>query len=237
MPRIPFSDYRRQCFAELLGTYLLVFCGPASVILTANALLAKTESLVIIATTFALVVGIMILLLGEHSGAVINPAVLIAALVSRTLKKELFLPYVIFQIFGGLLAGATLKILFSSFDTTDLGSTKLASGVGPIEGIVIELVGTFLLSSSALLAGKLKKDLSKAALVGVTLFFLILAFGPLTGASLNPARSLGPALASGYLNNLYVYLVGPCAGGLAAGILFKSVGDRIERKDTIRLRS
>jgi glycerol uptake facilitator-like aquaporin len=208
------------------------------IITAALPIITRIESLALIATTFGSVVGIMILVLGKHSGAVINPAISIAAFVSRNLKRELFLPYIFFQIVGSLGAGITLKILFSSFNTTDLGSTKLSSGISPLTGILIEAVGTFVLASSALVAGKVyNKDLHRGMLVGGTLFLLIIVIGPITGASLNPARSLGPALASPYLSNLYVYLIGPTVGALVAGILFRVVNDRIERKDIVCLRS
>jgi aquaporin Z len=233
-----FSKFTKQCLAELLGTYLLVFFGPTSVILTASSSLTKPESLTLIAATFAIVVAAMILILGEHSGAVINPAISLGAFLSGDLKKGMVVPYLLFQSLGGIAAGLTLKLLFSTHGTTNLGATKLSTGIGPLEGIIIEAVGTFVLAASALTAGrKLKRDLYKGLLVGATLFVLIILIGPLTGASFNPARTLGPAIASPYLDNLYVYLIGTFAGGIAAGILFRVAGKRIERKDTIRLRA
>lgn len=236
---MPFSYSAREFFGEFVGTFALVFFGPASVIATATIpTLSRIESLYLIAATFGLVVGLMILLLGELSGAAINPAVLIAAVVSGSLKKSAFLPYLIYQVLGGLAAGITLKLLFSSFDTTNLGSTKLASGYSPLAGILIEAAGTFVLACVCLFAGKkLGKNSQKGFLVGATLFFLIIIIGPMTGASFNPARSLGPALFSPYLNNLYVYLIGPSLGGLVAGIVFKAVTDRIERKTIVRVRA
>lgn len=234
----PRPSHNREYLAELLGTFALVFFGSASVIITTALSISKTESLLLIATTFGVVVGTMILILGWYSGAVINPAISIAATVSRSLKRELLLPYLFFQIVGGLLAGFTLKLLFSSFDTTDLGSTKLAPGIDPLTGILVEAIGTFVLACSALIAGKkLTKDSHRGFFVGGTLFLLILVIGPITGASFNPARSVGPAIASGYFGNLYVYLIGPILGGLAAGILFEVVRDRVERKNIIRVRT
>jgi glycerol uptake facilitator-like aquaporin len=106
----------------------------------------------------------------------------------------------------------------------DLGSTELARGVNPLYGIVIEMIGTFVLCSAALTATfYVRKRLMQAALVGGTLFFLILLFAPLTGASFNPARSIGPALWSWHWSGVYVYLIGPLIGAVFAALLFKLI--------------
>ncbi len=166
------SHYLKECLSELVGTYTLVLIGPASVVLTATIpSLTKVESLCLIALTFATVVGLMILTLGKYSGAVINPAISFAAVVSRNLKGGVLLPYLFSQFVGGIAAGFTLKILFSSFDKTNLGSTKLASGIDPLAGILIEVVGTFFLASSALVEGSIfKKEAHRALLVGAYSF-------------------------------------------------------------------
>ena len=240
MVTISSSHWKKQCFSELVGTYILVLIGPASVIITtALPSITRAEALVLIASTFGGVVGILILAIGKYSGALINPAISIAAAVSRNLKVGLLLPYLFFQFIGGLTAGFTLWIIFSSFDTTHLGSTKLASGIDPLTGILIETVGTFALTSSALVEGSIfNKEGRRAALVGTTLFLLIILIGPATGASFNPARSLGPSIASNYLDNLYVYLIGPILGALFSGILLRLVKDRNERKkNPLRMRA
>jgi glycerol uptake facilitator-like aquaporin len=197
----------------------------------------KLDSLVLIALTFGGTVGLVILLIGEICGAVINPALTLAAVTSRNLKAGLLLPYILFQILGGVFAGVTLRIIFPAFVSVDLGSTKLAQGISPLSGILIEAIGTFILASAALLAGKtFQKHWQQGIMVGGTLFLLILLIGPLTGASFNPARSLGPALASNYLYDLYVYMIGPCVGALAAGIVFRWVNSQIEAKNSVCLR-
>jgi len=116
-----------------------------------------------------------------------------------------------------------VKLIFSQFGSSvDLGATKLASGVSVPVGILLETGGTFALATSGLLASlKIHKKPGEATLIGSTLFVIILALGPLTYASLNPARSLGPALATGYFTNLYVYWIGPLAGGLIAGLVYR----------------
>jgi glycerol uptake facilitator len=221
---------KKRLFSEFVGTYILVLVGPSSVIVTSlfvhsPFIIPGIERLLLVALTFGGTVSALILILGKYSGAIINPAITIALASARVLKKEMLIPYLIFQIFGGIVAGLTLLILFGSIDTaTSLGSTKLGGGISPITGIVLEAVGTSILSFSVLVAStRMKVARNQALFVGATLFALIAFIGPFTGAGFNPARSLGPSLASGYLNNLYVYFVGPILGGLFAGILFRGL--------------
>ena len=230
-PSFPCSKCKKECLAELIGTYALVLIGPASIIILSIAALSGLGALALIAFAFGGTVALMIMVFGKHSGAVINPAVTLAIASAKLLKRDLVVPYLFFQLVGGMLAGLTLKIVFSSsMDLTDLGSTRLATGINPILGIVIESAGTFVLASSALIAStRLKKTHHQALFVGCTLSILILFIGPLTGAGFNPARSLGPSLASGYFTNLYVYFVGPVIGALLAGLLFRAVRDNGKR--------
>jgi glycerol uptake facilitator-like aquaporin len=138
----------------------------------------------------------------------------------------LIIPYFCFQALGAVIAALTLRLFFlnRSVFPADLGSTELARGVNPLYGIVIEAVGTFLLCSAALTATfYVRRPIWQAALVGGTLFLLILMFGPLTGASFNPARSVGPALWSWHWGDEYVYLIGPLLGATFAALLFKLI--------------
>jgi MIP family channel proteins len=224
MSSFPCSKCRKECLAEFVGTYMLVVIGPASVIVTSLVpSLGSAEALGIIALTFGGVVGFLILVFGEHSGAVFNPAITLGAILGRVLRSRYLAPYLFFQLSGGILAGATLREVFLvDGKHAALGSTKLANGVNPLLGISLEAAGTFFLTFAALLASvQIKERRYQALLVGGTLFVLILLIGPLTGAGFNPARSLGPSLASGYLQNLYVYILGPILGALIAGLIFR----------------
>ena len=205
---------------------MLVLLGPGSVVVASLIPnLSFIESLAFTAFSFGAIVTLVILGLGKRSGANINPAISLAVVLARILKKDLIVPYILFQVAGGLLAGFTLKLIFSNLTTSYLGSTTLAIGVTPLYGVIIEALGTFVLASSVLVAStKIKGSKSQALFIGTILFILILLIGPLTGASFNPARSLGPAFASGYFTNLTVYLVGPLIGALCAGFLFRVIG-------------
>jgi glycerol uptake facilitator-like aquaporin len=202
------------------------------VIATSMLGVAPLESLLIVAAAFGCTVGGVILLLGKVSGAHINPAISIASATARTFKRNLLIPYVLFQLAGAALAGLSLRLAFGNIgDTTSLGSTRLATGISPIEGIALEIAGTFILAVSALSATSFfTSPIKQATLVGGALFILIIFIGPLTGASFNPARSFGPSVLSGYFDNQFIYYLGPPIGGLIAGLTFAGRGG-IHAKD------
>lgn len=219
----PACGHRKECLSELLGTYLLVFIGPASVVVASLVPnLSSLGALTSVAAVFGCTVASLIILLGKHSGAHINPAISVANAVAGTLRKELLLPYIAFQLLGGLLAGLSLRIVFDNLASTSyLGSTRLAAGITPIEGIILEIAGTFALAISAMFASSfIRNPVCQGILVGSTLFALIMLIGPLTGASFNPARSIGPSIFSGYFSGQVVYWVGPLAGAGLAGLTF-----------------
>jgi MIP family channel proteins len=234
----PQFSRRRRCLSELLGTYLLVLVGPGTVAAVSLAGITSSEVFLIVGFAFGAIVALVVMLLGRISGAHIDPAITLAHTVAGKTARDMLVPYVSFQLLGALLGGFTLKLIFSSYGTpADLGTTKLAGSVSVPAGILLETGGTFLLAMSGFVAGsRIRKKSGEAALIGATLSLIILALGPLTNASLNPARSLGPAVASGYLTNLYVYWIGPLAGGLIAGLVFRlSAKGRGEGSDFVRL--
>jgi glycerol uptake facilitator-like aquaporin len=177
-----------------------------------------------IALSFGATVAGVIISLGKYS-AHINPAVTLAHAVSGKMNRAHLLPYVSFQIAGGLFAGFTLRVILGSIaSAASLGSTKLASSINPTTGMVIETVGTLALVFVILVTTDSVASPSRQGLfIGAALFILIIVIGPLTGASFNPARSLGPALASGYLTNQLVYWLGPLSGGLTGAALFNLI--------------
>lgn len=228
------DSYKKLCLSELLGTYLLVFLGPASVVLALSSNLTAFEAQELIAAVFGCTVAGLIIGLGRHSGAHINPAVTVASTAAGRLELDHFLPYLLSQITGAILAGLSLKLVFErTSPATSLGSTKLASGVSALQGVCLETVGTFVLAMSALAAGSfLKAHLHQGIFVGITLFILITLIGPLTGASLNPVRSLGPSIFSGYFNDQLIYYIGPIVGGLSAGLIFGMLTKTVRRPET-----
>lgn len=176
------------------------------------------------ALSFATTVAGVIISLGKYS-AHINPAVTVAHAVSGKMKRSLLVPYICFQILGGLMAGLTLRLVLGpTSSTVSLGSTKLVPSVSQAAGIVFETVGTLALVFIILITTDTATSTRRQGIViGAALFVLILLFGPLTGASFNPARSLGPAIAAGFFTNQIVYWIGPFSGGLTGAALYNLV--------------
>jgi len=236
MPSFPCSKCKRECSAEFLGTYLLVLFGAGSVIV--SSVIRGFTALVFVAGVFGGTVALVIVIFGKHSGAHINPAVTIAHAFAKRTGNDLILPYICFQGLGALVAALTLRLFYLNRTVfpADLGSTELARGVNPLFAIGIEAVGTFLLCSAALASTfYVRKPIRQAVLVGGTLFSLILLFGPLTGASFNPARTVGPAFWSWHWAAEYVYLIGPLLGAFSAAMIFRLLENRSPRLASVNL--
>ena len=215
----------RACAGEFFGTLLLVLFGAGSVAYASVARMASPESWLVFAAVFGITVATVIVFFGPSSGAHINPAISLAHFIAGRLDRRLIVFYIFFQILGGLVAGAVLSMLFTASPSTSfLGSTSLASNFSPVAGFVLELAGTFILATAVLYVSLTRmKGVYQASIIGLVLFMLILLIGPFTGASLNPARSIGPAMVSRFFDNLQVYIAGPLMGGLFAGIVARGV--------------
>lgn len=181
-----------------------------------NATTHGAVSHVGIALTFGLVVMAMIYALGDVSGAHLNPAVTIAFWIARRIEGTTVLPYLVAQCAGAIAASLLLRLLFLS-DAT-LGATLPA---GPWwQSFVLEGVLTFILMFVILSVstGAQEKGIMAGAAIGGVVALEALFAGPICGASMNPARSLGPALVAGQLADLWIYLVAPVLGAsLAVG--------------------
>jgi aquaporin Z len=199
--------------AELFGTFALVFAGTGAIII--NEVHAGTVTHVGVALTFGLVVLALVYALGDVSGAHLNPAVSVGFWLARRFPLRRLLPYVVCQCAGALLASLLLRLLFLDEPTT-LGTTRPA---GPaVQSFLLELVLALLLMFVILSVstGAKEKGLMAGVAVGSVIALEALFAGPVCGASMNPARSLGPAVVSGDLGSLWVYLLAPVLGaGLA----------------------
>lgn len=203
----------KRLFAEALGTYLLVFCGAGAA--TINEVTDGAVTHVGVAITFGLIVTTIILLFGKISGAHVNPAVSIALFVNRQLNGKRLIGYLCAQVFGGVLAGFSLYMLFPS--SIHLGTTFPANGI--MQSFVLEVMLTFLLMLTILRITSQNSlyDLPIIASVigGVVLLEAMFA-GPICGASMNPARSIGSALFTSHINVVWIYIVAPIVGALLA---------------------
>lgn len=202
----------RKYLAEIIGTFAMVFCGTGAIIINQESGGAITH--VGVAITFGLIVAAMIYSIGDISGAHLNPAVTIAFWAAKVFPTKEIVPYITSQSVGALTASLTLKFLFPNNDA--LGST-LPTGL-PMQSFVLELILTFILMFVILHVAKGSKEqgmFAGVAIGGVVLLEAMFA-GPICGASMNPIRSIAPALVSGHLEHLWVYILAPVLGALLA---------------------
>jgi aquaporin Z len=219
------TKLRAAVVAELVGTFALVFIGAGAVALGAGGLVG-------IAFAHGLVVAAFAYAFGHISGAHVNPAVTLGVWVARKIDGFQALAHVGSQLVGGILGALVLCWVLGGRES-GLGLTALPGGgaegevamrITPAVGVVVEAILTFFLVTVVLntaVAGR-GGDLAGLA-IGLTLVFCILMGGPLTGASLNPARSIGPAVVAWNFTRLWVYIVGPCLGAWAAAGLYRGV--------------
>jgi aquaporin NIP len=206
--------------AEYLGTFFLVFAGTGSAVVNADSKGAISHTG--IALTFGLLVMTMIYAFGDISGAHMNPAVTIAMTALGKLSVGALLPYVACQVAGAVTASFLLRSMFPH-DTTSLGATL---PVGPVwRSFVLEFVLTAMLMFvifGVTSGSKIRGELAGIAVGGLIALEALFA-GPISGASMNPARSLAPALVSGNRRSLWLYLIAPTLGALVAAALLPSL--------------
>lgn len=202
---------KRALLAEVLGTFILVFAGTGAIIV--DQLSGKITHPGI-ALVFGLVVFSLIQAFGDVSGAHFNPAVTLAFWWSGSFPRSHIIPYLLCQCLGAILASGLLLFLFPS--STTLGATRPADT--PLQSFLLELFLTWFLMLVVLQVAKGSQE--RGLLAGLTIGSVIaleaLFAGPITGASMNPARSLGPALISVDLRHLWVYLTAPVFGAILA---------------------
>jgi aquaporin NIP len=210
------NSMHKRLIGEFLGTFALVFCGTGAIII--NQETGGVITHIGIAITFGLIVMAMILSFGHISGAHINPSVTIALTVSRRFKRKNIIPYIFAQLGGGCVASYILHILFPKNEF--LGATFPRGS--DIQSFVLEFILTFLLML-VILTSTQKKDhslLGPALAIGGTVGLEAIFAGPICGASMNPARSLSPALIGNHFQSLWIYILGPILGALTASFLF-----------------
>jgi aquaporin Z len=204
----------RKLAAEMLGTFALVFAGTGAIVI--NDVRGGIITHVGIALTFGLIVLAMIYAVGDVSGAHLNPAVTLGFYMARRFKGRWVVPYIASQCLGAFLGSFTLRLMFSTHAT--LGATLPAGDA--FQSFVLEVILTFLLMFVILSVstGSKEKGILAGVAVGSVIALEAMFAGPISGASMNPARSLAPALVALRLDNLWVYLTAPVLGA-CAGVL------------------
>ncbi len=202
----------QKYLAELLGTFALVFCGTGAIVINQETAGAITH--VGIAITFGFIVMSMIYALGNISGAHLNPAVSFAFFLSGRFSGRELLPYILSQVTGAILASLALRYLFPSNDF--LGATIPAGSAG--QSFILEFILTFFLMLVIInvATGSKEQGMFAGLAIGSTVLLEAMFAGPICGASMNPARSLAPALISGHTGQLWIYLTATTAGAALA---------------------
>lgn len=209
------TSVTRKCTAEVIGTFALVFAGTGAIVIDQASGGAVTH--VGVALTFGLVALAMIYAVGDVSGAHLNPAVTLGFFAARRLPARLVLPYIASEFLGALLASALLRFLFPENATLD---ATFPAG-GSTQSFVLELVLTCILMFVILSVstGAKERGITAGIAIGAVIALEALFAGPICGASMNPARSLAPALVSGHFASLWIYLAAPVVGALMAVLL------------------
>ena len=212
--------------AEFLGTFALCFIGAGSI--CTNQWTGGAVGLLGIAVAHGTVLAVMISSLGHISGGHFNPAVTVGILTAKKITGQTASVYVLAQLAGAAAAGYLLAYIvpYRVWAPVHLGTPGLAAGIMMPQAILLETVMTFFLVLAVFGTAVDPKGSWNAIAgfgIGTVLIFDILVGGPLTGASMNPARTFGPALASGFWDNHVVYWVGPLLGGVLAGSLYSGV--------------
>ena len=199
--------------SEALGTFALLFAGTGAIVI--NAASHGTIGHAGIAFTFGLIVMAMIYTFGDVSGAHLNPAVTLAFAVARRFEWKAVPGYLVAQLTGALAASSLLRVLFPQ-DTTHLGATLPAGSA--MQSFILEVVLTAMLMLTILSVstGAKEKGITAGIAIGGVIALEAMFAGPICGASMNPVRSLAPALVSGHLQHLWIYLTAPVLGALIA---------------------
>jgi len=217
-------NHSRKYTAELIGTFVLTFMGCGAAIFLGAA---TGGGHLAVAFAFGLSIVAMAYVIGGVSGCHINPAVSLSMLLDKRMTAGEFVGYVIAQVAGAIIAGALLHMLVSSglHDYTgSLGTNVVAGAGGTFNALVIEVVLTFIFVLTILGVTANKAMGSVAGIViGLTLTFVHIVGIPLTGTSVNPARSIGPAIFQGgqALTDLWVFILAPLAGAALAFVVYR----------------
>ncbi|MEM9587480.1 MAG: MIP family channel protein [Planctomycetota bacterium] len=209
----------RRCFAELIGTFCLVVIGCGAIAVDSRTELLGHPGVAIV---WGLIVMTMIYAIGDLSGAHINPAVSIAFAVVKRLPWIDALVYSVSQVLGAILGAAAIVVILG-VDDSKLGSTMIT--VPPFAGLAVEFLMTAMLMFIVMgvSTGAKEKSITAGLAVGGTIAMQAFVAGPLTKASMNPARSLGPAIVATYPDHLWLYLVGPFAGAITGAWVYQAL--------------
>lgn len=210
----------RKLAAEFIGTFTLIFIGAGAIVVTGGT------NLVAIGLAHGLAIALMVSSLGHVSGGLFNPALTIGLWATRRIATVTGILYIIAQLAGGIAGALALVLFFPEVmrDATSLGTPRLNDGVDFIQGIGIEAIATFFLMT-AVFGTALDPRGPKVGgfAIGLIIAMDIYATGNLTGAAMNPARALGPALVDNTWDDHLVWWIGPIIGAVLAALTYHYV--------------
>ncbi len=211
----------KKLAAEFIGTFTLILIG-------AGTIMNGKADLLGVALAHGLAIAIMVSAFAAISGAHFNPAVSLGMLVTRRINLNTFISYVVAQLAGAGVAALVLRYIFGwdSDAGKSLGSAAVGAGLSPMKAMIAEAIGTFLLVAVIFGVAVDKRGTFSAVAgfpIGLMITLDILLMGPLTGATVNPARWFGPALVSGTWTNSWVWILGPLLGGAIAAWAYDAI--------------
>lgn len=210
--------------AEFFGTFTLIFVGVCAI--AANELTGGALGLTGIALAHGLAIAVMATATGAASGGHLNPAVSLGLVVGGKMDVGTMIQYWVAQCLGATAGAVCAKLTYAATTLTSVGLGTPAPGkdVSSVQVLVAEIVTTFFLVFVVFGSAVDKRAPKMGALfIGLTVALDILAVGPISGAAMNPARHLGPALFSGGIGNAWMYWLGPCVGAALAALVYSRV--------------
>lgn len=220
----------KRYLAEMIGTMVLVLMGCGSAVFNGGC--GTPAQVLMVAMAFGLSVVAMAYTIGGISGCHINPAITLGCMLSGRMKSKEGLMYMLFQVIGALIGSTIIALLTSNIDmdyATTTGANSCAPGVGIAGGFLAEVVFTFVFVLVVLGSTDAKKGAGNFAglAIGLSLVLVHIVCIPITGTSVNPARSIAPALYAGgeALSQLWIFIVGPFVGAFLSSCVWKLIGE------------
>jgi MIP family channel proteins len=213
---------RRNFIAEFVGTFALVFIGGGAIMMVQQT--GNSAGLLQVALAHGLILALMVSATMNVSGGQLNPALTVGLLVARRITPTVAGVHILAQLLGAVVAAWALKLTMPTalFTATQGGGQSIALDVTAVQAIGLEAIATFFLMFMVYgTAVHTAAPKIGGLAIGLTIAAGILAIGPLTGGSMNPARSFGPAVVSGVLTGQVVYWVGPILGAIAAAMVWE----------------
>lgn len=229
----------RAYLAEAIATYGLVFFGPLSVILAISSFgeTLTTQSVLFISLAHGGAIALMVYAFGHVSGAHINPAVTIPMMITKKIGFKDGIGYIVLQLVGAIIAALALALFFPELGSAvnfgvQTGPSELI-GHNVMSGLGLEIILTFFLVTVIYMVAVHRKAVAgtQGITIGGMIFLLHLVGVPFTGASMNPARTFGPALVSGFWEFHWIYWVGPIIGGIIAGLIMNYIFVKKQEQD------